>query len=198
MPTSSTGSRGAVIVNHGLSILLFIVCLVEFLLLPAFATPTFFLLMAMVLLDVVAGFIMTIAAARREAGLFDMAGFARDFAALLKDRVGEAVDAGDEERLGGFGGDVAGCQSGAAGCEHEAGARSGRGGDRSADGVDVVGIENEQVGARLGVFGVREPHDDAVVGSRCGRFDSEALLHTGVDRKRPGRMHRGAVRRVQH
>lgn len=45
---------------------LFIVCLVEFLLLPAFATSTFFLLALMVLLDVLAGFIVTIVAARRD------------------------------------------------------------------------------------------------------------------------------------
>jgi uncharacterized membrane protein len=45
---------------------LFIICLVEFLLFPAFATSIFFLLMLMVLLDVLAGFIVTIAASRRE------------------------------------------------------------------------------------------------------------------------------------
>lgn len=62
----STTSRTAAIINHSLSMVLFIGCLVEFLLLPAFATSTFFLLMVMVLLDVLAGFIMTIVAARRD------------------------------------------------------------------------------------------------------------------------------------
>jgi hypothetical protein len=62
----STSSHQAAIVNHSLSMLLFIVCLVEFLLFPAFATSTFFLLMLMVLLDVLAGFIVTIVASRRE------------------------------------------------------------------------------------------------------------------------------------
>jgi hypothetical protein len=62
----STTSRSIAIVNHALSMILFIVCLVEFLLAPAFATSTFFLLTVMVLLDVLAGFIVTIVAARRD------------------------------------------------------------------------------------------------------------------------------------
>jgi hypothetical protein len=62
----STTSRRTAIVNHALSMLLFVVCLVEFLLAPAFATSTFFLLATMVLLDVLAGFIVTIATARRD------------------------------------------------------------------------------------------------------------------------------------
>jgi hypothetical protein len=62
----STTSRQVAIVNHSLSMILFIVCLVEFLLFPAFATSAFFLLTLMVLLDVLAGFIVTIVASRRE------------------------------------------------------------------------------------------------------------------------------------
>ncbi|PHY18162.1 hypothetical protein [Caulobacter sp. BP25] len=62
----SANSKGLAIVNHSLSMVLFIVCLVEFLLAPAFATSAFFLLTLMVLLDVLAGFIVTIAAARRD------------------------------------------------------------------------------------------------------------------------------------
>ncbi|MDO9244856.1 MAG: hypothetical protein Q7U11_00090 [Phenylobacterium sp.] len=62
----STTSRRIAIVNHSLSMILFIVCLVEFLLAPAFATSTFFLLTIMVLLDVLAGFIVTIVSARRD------------------------------------------------------------------------------------------------------------------------------------
>jgi len=67
----STTSRRIAIVNHSLSMILFIVCLVEFLLAPAFATSTFFLMTVMVLLDVLAGFIVTIVAARRD---IDLAG----------------------------------------------------------------------------------------------------------------------------
>lgn len=62
----STSSRRHAIVNHGLSMLLFVVCLVEFLLLPAFATSTFFLISTMVLLDVLAGFTVSIMAARKD------------------------------------------------------------------------------------------------------------------------------------
>ena len=43
--------------------------LVEFLLIQGFATSTFFLILTMVMLDVVAGFIVTIIASRRD---FDM------------------------------------------------------------------------------------------------------------------------------
>ena len=64
----STASRQVAIINHSLAMLLFIACLVEFLLFRAFATSTFFLLTVMVLLDVSAGFIMTIVAARRDGG----------------------------------------------------------------------------------------------------------------------------------
>ena len=62
----STTSRRIAIVNHSLSMILFILCLVEFLLAPAFASSTFFLLTIMVLLDVLAGFIVTIVSARRD------------------------------------------------------------------------------------------------------------------------------------
>ncbi len=65
----STTSRQTAIINHSLSMLLFIACLVEFLLFRPFATSAFFLLSAMVLLDVLAGFIVTIASTRREIDL---------------------------------------------------------------------------------------------------------------------------------
>lgn len=65
----STTSRRIAIINHSLSMILFIVCLVEFLLAPAFATSIFFLMTLMVLLDVLAGFIVTIIAARRDIDL---------------------------------------------------------------------------------------------------------------------------------
>jgi hypothetical protein len=62
----SAGTRRIAILNHSLSMTLFIICLIEFLLFPAFATSTFFLIALMVLLDVLAGFVVTIIAARRE------------------------------------------------------------------------------------------------------------------------------------
>lgn len=62
----STSSRKVAIINHSLSMLLFIACLVEFLLLEACATSVFFILSLMVLLDVLAGFIVTIMSAKRD------------------------------------------------------------------------------------------------------------------------------------
>jgi hypothetical protein len=62
----STSSQKVAIVNHALSLIVFVVCLVEFLLIRGFATSTFFLILAMVMLDVLAGFIVTIIAARKD------------------------------------------------------------------------------------------------------------------------------------
>jgi hypothetical protein len=67
----STTSRRIAIINHSLSMILFIICLIEFLLFKAFGTSAFFLLTSMVLLDVLAGFIVTIVASRREVDLID-------------------------------------------------------------------------------------------------------------------------------
>jgi hypothetical protein len=58
------GSRA--IVDHVLSLLLFIAMLVEFLLVAAAGTSTFFLLMVISLVDVMAGFIVTIRTAQRD------------------------------------------------------------------------------------------------------------------------------------
>ncbi len=65
----STNSRNVAIINHSLSMILFVVCLVEFLLLKGFATSVFFLVTLMVLLDVLAGFIVTIVSSRRDIDL---------------------------------------------------------------------------------------------------------------------------------
>lgn len=62
----STQSDNVAIINHSLSMILFVVCLVEFLLLRPFATSTFFLLSAMTFMDVLAGFIVTAIAARKD------------------------------------------------------------------------------------------------------------------------------------
>lgn len=65
----STSTGTATIINHGISLLIFILCLVQFLLMPNFATSTFFILTAMTLLDVLAGVIVTIVSARRDFGV---------------------------------------------------------------------------------------------------------------------------------
>ncbi|MBL4869653.1 MAG: hypothetical protein JKX72_01730 [Robiginitomaculum sp.] len=62
----STGIGRAAIMNHAFSMVLFIICLVEFLVFGAFATSVFFLIMLMSLMDVMAGFMVTIASARRD------------------------------------------------------------------------------------------------------------------------------------
>lgn len=65
----STSTGTSTIVNHAISMILFIVCLIQFLLLPNFATSTFFILMSMALLDVLAGVVVTIVSARRDFGV---------------------------------------------------------------------------------------------------------------------------------
>jgi hypothetical protein len=54
------------VMDHILAMILFIGMLVEFLLVPQAATSTFFLLMAIALVDVLAGFIIGMRAARRQ------------------------------------------------------------------------------------------------------------------------------------
>ena len=62
----STSTGSSTIANHAVSMLVFIVCLVEFLLLPNFQTSVFFILTIMCLLDVLAGVVVTIVSARRD------------------------------------------------------------------------------------------------------------------------------------
>lgn len=64
----ATRTGGSSIVDHALSTILFVFCLVEFLLVPAAATSVFFFIMIVTLIDVVAGFSITIRAARRDFG----------------------------------------------------------------------------------------------------------------------------------
>ena len=65
----STGTGRTAVMNHAFSLVLFIICLIEFLLMPAFATSVFFIVGTMTLLDVLAGFMVTIASARRDIGV---------------------------------------------------------------------------------------------------------------------------------
>ncbi|WP_017931242.1 hypothetical protein [Robiginitomaculum antarcticum] len=65
----STGTGKAAVMNHAFSMVIFIVCLIEFLMFGAFASSIFFLITLMTLLDVMAGFMVTIAAARRDFGV---------------------------------------------------------------------------------------------------------------------------------
>jgi hypothetical protein len=57
------------IINHGLSMLTFVVALVEFITLKGFASTPFFFIMIMTLFDVVAGYTISIVAAEHDLGL---------------------------------------------------------------------------------------------------------------------------------
>ncbi|NJM11307.1 MAG: hypothetical protein HC889_04915 [Synechococcaceae cyanobacterium SM1_2_3] len=62
----ATSSSSAAILNHVLSLLVFIVALIELLVMPQMATMTFFLILLMTLIDVITGFTVTISSARRD------------------------------------------------------------------------------------------------------------------------------------
>ena len=57
---------GATVVDHAFSMMVFVACLILFLIWDRAATSTFFLLMLMAMTDVIAGFSVTINAARRD------------------------------------------------------------------------------------------------------------------------------------
>ncbi len=65
----ATYTGTASMLNHGLSMLVFIAFLVEFLMVQQAATSVFFLLMMACLIDVIAGFTIGIRVARRDIGL---------------------------------------------------------------------------------------------------------------------------------
>lgn len=65
----ATRTSTASIVDHLLSMALFVICLVEVIVLPGFGTATFVILTLMTAIDVVAGFTVTISGARRDIGL---------------------------------------------------------------------------------------------------------------------------------
>jgi hypothetical protein len=57
------------LINHGLSMLVFVISLILFIVAKGFATSTFFFLMLMTLFDVVAGYTISIVAAEHDLGL---------------------------------------------------------------------------------------------------------------------------------
>ena len=56
------------LVDHGLSMLVFIAALVEFIVVPQAATSVFFILLVALLIDVIAGFTIGIRVAKRDIG----------------------------------------------------------------------------------------------------------------------------------
>ncbi|MGA7711167.1 MAG: hypothetical protein WCA81_04645 [Rhizomicrobium sp.] len=65
----ATHTTSAELINHGLSMLTFVICLIEFITLKGFATTTFFFIMLMSLFDTVAGYTISIVAAEHDLGL---------------------------------------------------------------------------------------------------------------------------------
>ena len=65
----ATRTTSREIINHALSMLVFVAALLEFILLKGFATSTFFFMMMMTLFDVVAGYTISIVAAEHDLGL---------------------------------------------------------------------------------------------------------------------------------
>jgi len=64
----STRTDAMSIINHGLSMLLSVVCIIQFITVQGFSNSVFFMLTLMTILDVVAGFTVTIVAAKRDFG----------------------------------------------------------------------------------------------------------------------------------
>jgi hypothetical protein len=62
----STRTGGNSVVDHALSMIVFVVCLILFLVWPPAATSLFFLIILTCLVDVIAGFSVTIRSARRD------------------------------------------------------------------------------------------------------------------------------------
>ena len=65
----ATRSSSRALINHGLSMLTFVIALVEFIVLKGFSTSVFFFILVMTLFDVVAGYTISIMAARRDLNL---------------------------------------------------------------------------------------------------------------------------------
>jgi hypothetical protein len=65
----ATRTTSREIINHALSMLTFVVALIEFIAVKGFATSTFFFMMVMALFDVIAGYTISIVAAEHDLGL---------------------------------------------------------------------------------------------------------------------------------
>jgi len=65
--STSTSTRS--IVNHGLSMLVFVVAIFQIVTMPGYATFTYLMITLFAALDVVAGFVITTVTARRDFGL---------------------------------------------------------------------------------------------------------------------------------
>ena len=64
----STRTDAISLINHGIAALAFVVFLLEFIIVRGFMNSTFFILMMMQLIDVIAGYTVTVVAAKRDFG----------------------------------------------------------------------------------------------------------------------------------
>lgn len=64
----STRTDAGSIINHGLSMAVALICVLQFVTMKGFGTSAFFFLTLMQILDVIAGFTVTIVAAKRDFG----------------------------------------------------------------------------------------------------------------------------------
>lgn len=65
---NSVNTDARSIINHGLSAVVALICIVLFVTTAAFTNSAFFMLITMMLIDVIAGFVITIVGARRDIG----------------------------------------------------------------------------------------------------------------------------------
>ena len=65
----ATYTRGAGLADQALSMVVAVICIIEFLLVPNAATSIFFMIMIMTIIDVIAGAIIGIRTARRDFGI---------------------------------------------------------------------------------------------------------------------------------
>ncbi|KQU51753.1 hypothetical protein ASG72_09570 [Bosea sp. Leaf344] len=63
---NATSARSSSILNHGLSMVVFVASLIAFLMIPGFGTGTFLIITLMTLVDVIAGYSISILTARRD------------------------------------------------------------------------------------------------------------------------------------
>ncbi len=63
---NATSAKSSSILNHGFSMVVFIACGLIFLFIPGFGTGTFMIIMLMALVDVIAGYSISILTARRD------------------------------------------------------------------------------------------------------------------------------------
>ncbi|HEX4157949.1 MAG TPA: hypothetical protein VHY79_05695 [Rhizomicrobium sp.] len=65
----STRTTSRALVNHGLSVLVFVIAIVEFIVVRGFSTSVFFFIMVMTAFDVIAGYTISVVAAEHDLGV---------------------------------------------------------------------------------------------------------------------------------